>query len=138
MDPGYEALEGPKEISGLEGDTVSLKCTCEEELRDHRKYGGREVGLFISCCTGTIYVGEGREAMEGRVSIRDSHQELSFTVTLRDLTLKDTGKYWCGVKKLGTDESSLIALVIFPGNKYLSFPGLGTGTVEGRGSGGGE
>ncbi|XP_017827870.1 CMRF35-like molecule 9 isoform X3 [Callithrix jacchus] len=115
--PGYEALKGPKEISGFEGDTVSLKCTYGEELRDHRKYWCREVGLFISRCAGTIYSGEeGQEITEGRVSIRDSRQELSFTVTLQDLTLKDAGKYWCGVKKLGVDEFIPITLTIFAGS----------------------
>ncbi|XP_064225212.1 CMRF35-like molecule 9 isoform X1 [Aotus nancymaae] len=114
--PGYEALKSLKEISGFEGDTVSLKCTYKEKLRDHRKYWCREVGLFISRCAGTIYTGEeGQETTEGRVSIRDNRQELSFTVTLRDLTLKDAGKYWCGVEKLGLDDTSLITLVIFAG-----------------------
>ncbi|XP_021529357.2 CMRF35-like molecule 9 isoform X2 [Aotus nancymaae] len=115
--PGYEALKSLKEISGFEGDTVSLKCTYKEKLRDHRKYWCREVGLFISRCAGTIYTGEeGQETTEGRVSIRDNRQELSFTVTLRDLTLKDAGKYWCGVEKLGLDDTSLITLVIFAGS----------------------
>ncbi|XP_032135363.1 CMRF35-like molecule 9 isoform X3 [Sapajus apella] len=112
--PGYEALHGPEEISGFEGDTVSLKFTYREELRDYRKYWCREVGLFFSRCAGTIYSGEeGQETTEGRVSIRDSRQELSFTVTLRNLTLKDAGKYWCGVK--GVNKHLQITLVIFPG-----------------------
>uniref|UniRef100_F6RKE4 CD300 molecule like family member g n=1 Tax=Callithrix jacchus TaxID=9483 RepID=F6RKE4_CALJA len=124
--PGYEALKGPKEISGFEGDTVSLKCTYGEELRDHRKYWCREVGLFISRCAGTIYSGEeGQEITEGRVSIRDSRQELSFTVTLQDLTLKDAGKYWCGVKKLGVDEFIPITLTIFAASPGL-YPAVTT------------
>nr|XP_039332852.1 CMRF35-like molecule 9 isoform X3 [Saimiri boliviensis boliviensis] len=114
--PGYEALKCPEEISGFEGDTVSLECTYREELRDHPKYWCREAGLLFSRCAGTIYSGEeGQETTEGRVSIRDSRQELSFTVTLRDLTLKDAGKYWCGVKKLGGDKYLPITLVVFPG-----------------------
>nr|XP_010329814.2 CMRF35-like molecule 9 isoform X5 [Saimiri boliviensis boliviensis] len=115
--PGYEALKCPEEISGFEGDTVSLECTYREELRDHPKYWCREAGLLFSRCAGTIYSGEeGQETTEGRVSIRDSRQELSFTVTLRDLTLKDAGKYWCGVKKLGGDKYLPITLVVFPGS----------------------
>ncbi|XP_011913388.1 PREDICTED: CMRF35-like molecule 9 isoform X4 [Cercocebus atys] len=115
--PGYEALEGPKEISGFEGDTVSLRCTYREELRDHRKYWCRKGGLLFPRCSGTIYAGkEGQETTEGRVSIRDSHQELSLIVTLWNLTLQDAGKYWCGVEKRGPDESLLISLFIFPGS----------------------
>nr|XP_054313763.1 CMRF35-like molecule 9 isoform X7 [Pongo pygmaeus] len=115
--PGYEALEGPKEISGFEGDTVSLQCTYREELRDHRKYWCRKGGFLLSRCSGTIYAGEeGQETTKGRVSIRDSHQELSLIVTLWNLTLQDAGKYWCGVDKRGLDESLLISLFVFPGS----------------------
>uniref|UniRef100_A0A2K5QTG7 CD300 molecule like family member g n=1 Tax=Cebus imitator TaxID=2715852 RepID=A0A2K5QTG7_CEBIM len=122
--PGYEALDGPEEISGFEGDTVSLKFTYKEELRDYRKYWCRNVGLFFSRCAGTIYSGEeGQETTEGRVSIRDSRQELSFTVTLRNLTLKDAGKYWCGVK--GVNKHLLITLVIFPASPGL-YPAVTT------------
>lgn len=35
--------------------------------------------------------------MNGRVSIRDSPENLSFTVTLENLTEEDAGTYWCGV-----------------------------------------
>ncbi|PNI17575.1 CD300LG isoform 3 [Pan troglodytes] len=136
--PGYEALEGPEEISRFEGDTVSLQCTYREELRDHRKYWCRKGGILFSRCSGTIYAEEeGQETMKGRVSIRDSRQELSLIVTLWNLTLQDAGEYWCGVEKRGPDESLLISLFVFPGNKYLSFPRLGTGAAEGRGRGGG-
>ncbi|XP_033038718.1 CMRF35-like molecule 9 isoform X1 [Trachypithecus francoisi] len=114
--PGYEALEGPKEISGFEGDTVSLRCTYREELRDHWKYWCRKGGILFSRCSGTIYAGkEGEETTEGRVSIHDSRQELSLIVTLWNLTLQDAGKYWCGVEKRGPDESLLISLLVFPG-----------------------
>ncbi|PNI17579.1 CD300LG isoform 7 [Pan troglodytes] len=114
--PGYEALEGPEEISRFEGDTVSLQCTYREELRDHRKYWCRKGGILFSRCSGTIYAEEeGQETMKGRVSIRDSRQELSLIVTLWNLTLQDAGEYWCGVEKRGPDESLLISLFVFPG-----------------------
>ncbi|XP_018881712.2 CMRF35-like molecule 9 isoform X4 [Gorilla gorilla gorilla] len=115
--PGYEALEGPEEISSFEGDTVSLQCTYGEELRDHRKYWCRKSGILFSRCSGTIYAEEeGQETMKSRVSVRDSRQELSLIVTLWNLTLQDAGKYWCGVEKRGPDESLLISLFVFPGS----------------------
>ncbi|XP_045382635.1 CMRF35-like molecule 9 [Lemur catta] len=114
--PGYEALQGPKEISGFEGDTVSLQCTYREELRNHKKYWCQQVGFLLLRCSGIIYTGEGgQETTQGRVSIRDSPQELVFTVTLRNLTLQDAGKYRCGVKKLVFDETFLVSLLVFPG-----------------------
>ncbi|XP_062937352.1 CMRF35-like molecule 9 [Cynocephalus volans] len=125
--PGYEALEGPKEISGFEGDTVSLQCTYSNELRENRKYWRKEGWLLFSHCSGTIYVGaDGQETTEGRVSIRDSLQELQFTVTLRDLTLQDAGEYRCGVQRLGLDETFLVSLLVSPDVLEGDCRGLGT------------
>lgn len=44
---------------------------------------------------------DGSEAAvtQGRVSIRDNHTALAFTVTMRDVTAKDTGWYSCGAVK---------------------------------------
>ncbi|XP_040496484.1 CMRF35-like molecule 9 isoform X3 [Ursus maritimus] len=118
--PGYAAVVGPKEISGFEGDTVSLQCTYKEELRTRQKYWCRESGLILSRCSGTVYAREdGEEMTEGRVSIRDSPQTLTLHVTLRKLTLKDAGKYFCGVSKLGLDESFLVSLLVFPASPGL-------------------
>lgn len=123
---GYGALEGPKEISGFEGDTVSLQCTYGEELKKYRKYWCRESGFLISRCSGTVYAGE--YGQEGRVSVHDNPRQLRFEVTLRNLTLKDVGKYWCGVKRVGFDKTFSVSLLVFPGNKCPSFPGRGSGS----------
>ncbi|XP_034883125.1 CMRF35-like molecule 9 isoform X4 [Mirounga leonina] len=114
--PGYGAVLGPKEITAFEGNTVSLQCTYQEELRTHRKYWCKEKGFFLSRCSGIVYVGKnGQETRNDRVSIQDSPQTLTLHVTLRNLTLQDTGKYFCGVSKLGRDETFPVSLLVFPG-----------------------
>lgn len=123
---------GPNEIVGFEGDTVSLQCTYKEELRKNRKYWCRKSRLFIPYCSGAIYVEDGRERTEGRVSIQDNPQALTLNVTLRKLTKQDTGKYWCGVSMLGFDETFLVSLLVLQGNKCLSFSGWRTGDAEGK------
>ncbi|DAA18382.1 TPA: CD300 molecule-like family member g [Bos taurus] len=115
--PGYGSVVNPKEISGFEGDTVSLQCTYEEELKKHQKYWCREAGLFISRCTGTVFSGE--YGQEGRVSVHDNPRENRFTVILRNLTLKDRGKYLCGVKRLGFDKTMSVSLLVFPASPGL-------------------
>ncbi|XP_071066791.1 CMRF35-like molecule 9 isoform X17 [Dasypus novemcinctus] len=113
---GYGAVVGPKEVSGFEGDTVSLQCSYGEERRTFRKYWCRIGGIFISRCSGRVYAGG--DSQEGRVSVRDRRKELRFTVTLRNLTLQDAGQYWCGVQRLGFDETFLVSLLVFPGIAY--------------------
>lgn len=94
---------------------MTLRCTYGEEQRTRTKYWCREGGLFISRCSDKIIVGEdSREATKNRVSFRDSPSELAFTVTLRDLMLKDSGKYWCGAQKLGREEWFEVSLTVFP------------------------
>nr|XP_048301724.1 CMRF35-like molecule 9 isoform X3 [Myodes glareolus] len=112
--PGYEALKGPKEVSGFEGDSVSLQCTYEKKVRGHRKYWCREGGLVLSRCSDIVYSSQNQEVVRGRMSIRDRPRDLSMTVTMRDLTMKDSGKYWCGIDRLGFDESFEVSLIVFP------------------------
>ncbi|XP_036197931.1 CMRF35-like molecule 9 isoform X2 [Myotis myotis] len=113
--PGYEALMGPKTVRGFEGDTVSLQCTYEEKLRQHKKYWCKKGGLIVSRCSGIIYAREdGQERTEGRVSIQDNPQKLTLNVTLRDLTKQDSGDYWCGITILGIDEAFLVSLLVLP------------------------
>ncbi|XP_005070135.1 CMRF35-like molecule 9 isoform X6 [Mesocricetus auratus] len=114
--PGYEALKGPREISGFEGDSVSLQCTYEKKVRTHRKYWCREGGFMLSRCSDIVYSSQNQEVARGRMSIRDTPRELSMTVTMRDLTLEDSGKYWCGIDRLGLDESFEVSLTVFPGS----------------------
>ncbi|KAM7334373.1 hypothetical protein ACRRTK_007693 [Alexandromys fortis] len=117
--PGYEALKGPKEVSGFEGDSVSLQCTYEKKVRGHRKYWCRESGLILSRCSDIVYSKQNQEVVRGRMSILDRPRELSMTVTMTDLTVKDSGKYWCGIDRLGFDESFEVSLIVFPASPGL-------------------
>ncbi|KAM5307559.1 CMRF35-like molecule 9 isoform 3-T3 [Glossophaga mutica] len=114
--PGYGALMGPTKIRGFEGDTVSIQCTYGEKLRNRWKYWCRKTRILLDHCSDTVYAkADGQENTKGRVSIQDSPQELRFNVTLRELTLKDSGEYWCGVQVLGFDETLLVSLIVLPG-----------------------
>lgn len=117
---------GPKEISGFVGDTVSLQCTYGEALKTHRKYWCRKIGYLIARCSGTVFSGE--YGQEGRVSVHDSPRELRFKVILRNLTLEDEGQYFCGIQRLGLDDSFSVSLHVFPGNKRPSFLGVRSGS----------
>nr|KAF6308827.1 CD300 molecule like family member g [Pipistrellus kuhlii] len=114
--PGHEALTGPKKVRGFEGGTVSLQCSYSEKLRGNKKYWCKKAGVVLSRCSGIVYAREdGQERTEGRVSIQDHPQRLTLNVTLRELTLEDSGEYWCGITILGIDEVLLVSLLVLPG-----------------------
>ncbi|XP_042529666.1 CMRF35-like molecule 9 isoform X4 [Dipodomys spectabilis] len=115
---GNGAMKGPKEISGFEGDTLAVRCTYSQEWIKHGKYWCKQGGLLISRCSNTIYTRGDQEVTQDRLSIRDSPQELAFTVTVKHLTLEDTGKYWCGVNILGPDKIFEVTLIVFPGSSH--------------------
>lgn len=94
-------------------------------MKTHRKYWCRQGGILVSRCGDTVYTNQDQEVTRGKMSIRDSPQDLWVTVTMRDLTLKDSGKYWCGIDRLGRDESFEVKLIVFPGKRDSPVP---TGT----------
>ncbi|XP_017391126.1 CMRF35-like molecule 6 [Cebus imitator] len=94
--PGCFALSGPRTVAGPLGGSLSVQCGYEEEHRTLNKYWCR-VRWTIGCAKIVETKGSAGKLRNGRVSIRDRPANLSFTVTLENLTEDDAGAYWCGV-----------------------------------------
>ncbi|XP_057631443.1 LOW QUALITY PROTEIN: CMRF35-like molecule 8 [Chionomys nivalis] len=107
--PGCVPLRGPSTVKGAVGESLSVQCQYEEKYKSNAKYWCRGSLLL---CTRIVKTRPGKEARNGRVSIRDHPANLTFTVTLENLSLEDTGTYKCGVDvpfingSLGIDHSS--------------------------------
>uniref|UniRef100_A0A8C2YK09 CD300a molecule n=1 Tax=Chinchilla lanigera TaxID=34839 RepID=A0A8C2YK09_CHILA len=94
--PGCLLLSGPSIVIGTVGESLSVRCWYDEEDRTRNKYWCRE--SFMVLCDHIVETkGSMRVVRRGRVTIRDHPANLSFTVTLENLTLQDTGSYQCGV-----------------------------------------
>ncbi|XP_004749074.2 CMRF-35-like molecule 4 isoform X1 [Mustela putorius furo] len=91
--PGCSCLSGPTSVTGTVGGSLSVQCQYEEEFTENVKYWCK------SPCLGDIVVTKEAdiEVRSGRVSIRDHPANLTFTVTLENLTESDTGTYRCGI-----------------------------------------
>uniref|UniRef100_A0A8D2GFC1 CD300a molecule n=1 Tax=Theropithecus gelada TaxID=9565 RepID=A0A8D2GFC1_THEGE len=90
--PGCFAL---RTMAGPVGGSLSVQCWYEEKHKTLNKYWCRPPRVLR--CDKIVETEGPAGEMNGRVSIRDCPQNLSFTVTLENLTEEDAGIYWCGV-----------------------------------------
>ncbi|XP_028377270.2 CMRF35-like molecule 6 [Phyllostomus discolor] len=95
--PGCLALSGPHTVSGTAGGSLSVQCWYEEQFRGNKKYWCEDPCLRLLKKKIVETTGSEREVRRGRVSIRDHPANLTFTVTLENLTEADGGTYWCGI-----------------------------------------
>lgn len=89
----------PGDVALLEGRSVTVPCHYDPQYIHHVKYWCQ--GRMRDFCTTLARTGHNTgeaHTAEGRVSIFDDPTQLVFTVTMIDLTEKDSGWYWCGVE----------------------------------------
>uniref|UniRef100_A0A8C8ULC9 Ig-like domain-containing protein n=1 Tax=Peromyscus maniculatus bairdii TaxID=230844 RepID=A0A8C8ULC9_PERMB len=93
--PGCVPLRGPSKVTGTVGESLSVQCHYEEIYKNNWKYWCR--ASLLPPCKEIVGTRASKEARKGRVSIRDRPANLTFTVTLENLTLEDAGTYKCAV-----------------------------------------
>ncbi|KAL6077727.1 hypothetical protein STEG23_007881, partial [Scotinomys teguina] len=131
---GCVPLRGPSTVTGTVGESLSVQCQYEKEYKNNDKYWCRVP--LLPLCKDIVKTRASKEAKNGRVSIRDHPANLTFTVTLENLTLEDASTYKCGVDipasiginfSLGIDDSFKIMVSVVPGQ--LPEPAPRTSTV---------
>ncbi|XP_052614994.1 CMRF-35-like molecule 4 [Peromyscus californicus insignis] len=106
--PDCVPLRGPSKVTGTVGESLSVRCQYEEEHKNNEKFWCR-VSLRTPCKE-IVKTRASKEAGKGRVSIRDRPVNLTFTVTLENLTLEDAGTYKCGVDIPLFDDRSIVGI----------------------------
>ncbi|XP_039770164.1 CMRF35-like molecule 9 isoform X3 [Ornithorhynchus anatinus] len=111
--PGVQALSGPEEAEGPEGGSLTLRCVYKDGMQSAPKYWCRAGGLFLTRCSQSVKTsGSEVEATNGPMSIRDSHRDRAFTVTMKELTTQDAGHYLCGVERFGFDDTLRVTVTV--------------------------
>ncbi|KAL6077725.1 hypothetical protein STEG23_007879, partial [Scotinomys teguina] len=114
---------GAGTVTGTVGESLSVQCQYEKEYKTNDKYWCR-VSLLPQCKE-IVKTRASKEDKTGRVSIRDHPANLTFTVTLENLTLEDAGTYKCVVDipasiginfSLGIDDSFKIMVSVVSGS----------------------
>ncbi|XP_047561919.1 uncharacterized protein LOC125086646 isoform X2 [Lutra lutra] len=101
--PGPLSLSGPSTVMGTMGGSLSVQCRYEEKYKTFTKYWCRQPCL--PPWNQTVATGRSEEKMRsGRVSIVDHAEDLTFTVTLENLTADDAGRYRCGIATILHEE----------------------------------
>uniref|UniRef100_A0A452I9P1 Immunoglobulin domain-containing protein n=1 Tax=Gopherus agassizii TaxID=38772 RepID=A0A452I9P1_9SAUR len=120
-------LTGPGAVSGLWGRSVSVPCQYHERYQETPKYWCSGI-IWQSCSKVVETTGSEAEVKRDTVSIRDNHTLHMFTVTLENLTLGDTGIYWCGINlRSKSDFNFPVSVTVLQGESLL--PSL-CGTAE--------
>lgn len=97
--PGIWAVSGPSQVTAHWGSSLSVSCSYQQGYKLHSKVWCKTYFFKIFCTYMAQTNGSEAAVTQGRVSIRDNHTALAFTVTMRDVTAKDTGWYSCGAVK---------------------------------------
>ncbi|XP_072537721.1 uncharacterized protein [Salminus brasiliensis] len=95
-------------FSGTVGDRVELSCNYADGYLHTPKYFCRYPCGYYDVLIKSEKIN--KVISEGRYSILSTTSSLSFSVTIKDLRLEDSGVYYCGVDKWGPDK--LIKAVI--------------------------
>ncbi|XP_077612813.1 protein CD300H-like [Crocuta crocuta] len=101
--PGFSSLSGPSTVTGPEGGSLSVQCRYKEKYKAFPKYWCRQPCLLLWNQMVETRGSEG-EVQSDRVSIVDHSADLTFTVTLKNLTADDAGKYRCGIATILREE----------------------------------
>ncbi|PNI32533.1 T0140349 isoform 2 [Pan troglodytes] len=94
--PGCLTVSGPSTVMGAVGESLSVQCRYEGKYKTFNKYWCRQPCLPI--WHEMVETGGSEGAVRSdRVIITDHPGDLTFTVTLENLTADDAGKYRCGI-----------------------------------------
>lgn len=97
--PGCLSLTGPGSVAGTMGSSLRVRCQYEKAYKGHNKYWCR--GKYGTVCRKIVETkGEEKERRNGRVSIRDHADNLTFTVIMENLSTNDAGSYWCRIQTI--------------------------------------
>ncbi|KAK1330865.1 hypothetical protein QTO34_008807 [Cnephaeus nilssonii] len=103
--PGCLSLSCTRRVTGTVGGSLSVQCQYEKEYTDHNKYWRKDSFLTLRKTKIVETTESEREVRCGHVSIRDHPANLTFTVTLENLTEGDeantgVGSIYHGEKEL--------------------------------------
>ncbi|XP_072886838.1 polymeric immunoglobulin receptor-like isoform X2 [Hemitrygon akajei] len=103
-------ITGPKQVFGTVGEAVTIRCQYKAYYKHHRKYLCK--GSSWRSCRVIAHSGSQQDGTDRRTTIVDNQTSTEFSITMTQLTIEDTGHYWCGITYFGFDKMAEIHLNI--------------------------
>ncbi|KAJ1172711.1 hypothetical protein NDU88_004555 [Pleurodeles waltl] len=97
--------------TGIVGGSLTVHCNYSSRFIGYSQYWCKGTPWYL-CSIAVESMGSEEEVREGRYSLKDLHEALTFTVTMTGLSLEDSGLYWCGTKKFGIDEMFRVKVTV--------------------------
>uniref|UniRef100_A0A3B4U020 Ig-like domain-containing protein n=1 Tax=Seriola dumerili TaxID=41447 RepID=A0A3B4U020_SERDU len=101
------------EVSGHVDGEVSIHCSVSWTKDNSSEHSNMYFCKGV-CSRENILIQTERKRSSGRITLADSGNRV-FSVTFRQLQLSDSGKYWCGVDRLGFDTYTAVILTVKEG-----------------------
>lgn len=114
------SLTGPSFVTGVAGSSLTVRGRHDQAYKGNNKRWCR--GESDTDCDVIVETkGKEKEERHGWVSIRDSTDDLAFTVTMKPVNTADAGSYWCEIQTVwildawSRDPSFRVQVSVFPG-----------------------
>uniref|UniRef100_A0A0D9QX08 CD300 molecule like family member b n=1 Tax=Chlorocebus sabaeus TaxID=60711 RepID=A0A0D9QX08_CHLSB len=117
---GCFSIRGPVSVRAPEKGFVKVRCHYKRGWETHVKWWCRGA-RWVSCEILIQTTGSEQEEKKDLVSIKDSHTDCTFTVTMEGLRQNDSNIYWCGIQRLGPDLGTQVQLTVDPGKNFLIY-----------------
>ncbi|GCB70550.1 hypothetical protein scyTo_0008609 [Scyliorhinus torazame] len=106
---GSDGVVGPREVNGRLGGSITVDCQYNRPRnRNSEKYWCKGRRRFL--CTVLVDTQRTQQERNNRLFIVDNQTSGIFSITMNQLSLGDTGWYWCGITTLGNDEMTSVKL----------------------------
>uniref|UniRef100_A0A3B3SKL1 Ig-like domain-containing protein n=1 Tax=Paramormyrops kingsleyae TaxID=1676925 RepID=A0A3B3SKL1_9TELE len=86
-------ISAPSLVTAIAKESVTIQCHYDPRYRNHEKYWCR--GAIRDFCRAVVKTTGSNT--NNRTAMSDDRYNGVLTVTVHDLQLKDSGKYWCAI-----------------------------------------
>lgn len=107
---GILTLSGPQEVRATAGDTAVISCQYHSFYYDYIKYLCK--GYYWYHCTVLIRT---KDRTKDNLQITDDRGHLTFTITMTNVRIEDSGWYWCAIDRVSKHVKVAVLLTVTAG-----------------------